>query len=442
MTPTPATGPLPALYAAVWRWHFYAGLIVLPFLILLAVTGGIYLFKDEINLGLHRDLIVAGPGPVAPATTLVAAALAVEPGEVVRFQPALPGQTARVTIATDAGKRTVYVDPAGTVRGALDDGGFAGSPAMQFVRKLHSLNQFGWVANRIIEIVSGWCLILVATGLYLWWPRGQAGGVLTVRGTPARRVFWRDLHAVGGVMLGGVIVFLVLSGMPWSGFWGANMNRLSDQAGLGYPPQYWDAVPQSSLPMGAALERAPWALEQVGMPASQGSGAPIGLDRAQAIFDALGVTPGYEIALPDGPQGVYTASVYPDRIAGERIVHLDQYSGAVLFDGGWADLGPVGAAVEWTTSVHMGQEFGRANQVILALGCLGLVVMSVAAAVMWWKRRPPGALGVPPVPADARLPRGILGVAVAIGIVFPLVGATLLVALALDFAWPRRRATT
>ena len=27
------------LYAAVWRWHFYAGLSVAPFLMLLAVTG-------------------------------------------------------------------------------------------------------------------------------------------------------------------------------------------------------------------------------------------------------------------------------------------------------------------------------------------------------------------------------------------------------------------
>ena len=27
------------LYFAVWRWHFYAGLYVIPFLIMLAITG-------------------------------------------------------------------------------------------------------------------------------------------------------------------------------------------------------------------------------------------------------------------------------------------------------------------------------------------------------------------------------------------------------------------
>ncbi len=32
------------LYRAVWRWHFYAGLIVVPFLVILAVSGLVILF--------------------------------------------------------------------------------------------------------------------------------------------------------------------------------------------------------------------------------------------------------------------------------------------------------------------------------------------------------------------------------------------------------------
>ena len=44
------------LYRAVWRWHFYAGLLVLPFLITLAVTGALYLFRDEIDALVHADL--------------------------------------------------------------------------------------------------------------------------------------------------------------------------------------------------------------------------------------------------------------------------------------------------------------------------------------------------------------------------------------------------
>ena len=45
------------LYRAVWRWHFYAGLFVLPFLIILAVTGALYLFRGDIEPVIHADLM-------------------------------------------------------------------------------------------------------------------------------------------------------------------------------------------------------------------------------------------------------------------------------------------------------------------------------------------------------------------------------------------------
>ena len=54
--PERAGRPAASLYRAVWRWHFYAGLITLPFLILLAVTGGLYLFRAEIDGLIHRDV--------------------------------------------------------------------------------------------------------------------------------------------------------------------------------------------------------------------------------------------------------------------------------------------------------------------------------------------------------------------------------------------------
>lgn len=37
------------LYRRIWRWHFYAGLFVLPFILILSVTGAIYLFKPQID---------------------------------------------------------------------------------------------------------------------------------------------------------------------------------------------------------------------------------------------------------------------------------------------------------------------------------------------------------------------------------------------------------
>lgn len=30
-----------ALYRTIWRWHFYAGIFCIPFVIVLAITGAI-----------------------------------------------------------------------------------------------------------------------------------------------------------------------------------------------------------------------------------------------------------------------------------------------------------------------------------------------------------------------------------------------------------------
>ena len=61
MTQPTRTGKSP-IYLAVWRWHFYAGIFVIPLMLLLSVTGGIYLFKAEFEEWWYRDLLTVQPG--------------------------------------------------------------------------------------------------------------------------------------------------------------------------------------------------------------------------------------------------------------------------------------------------------------------------------------------------------------------------------------------
>jgi len=35
------------IYNLIWKWHFIGGLISLPIVVLLSITGIIYLFKDN-----------------------------------------------------------------------------------------------------------------------------------------------------------------------------------------------------------------------------------------------------------------------------------------------------------------------------------------------------------------------------------------------------------
>lgn len=424
------------LYRAVWRWHFYAGLLVLPFMITLSVTGALYLFRDEIDNWYHADLKrvqVQDSQRLAP-TAQVAAALDAVPGTALKYlDPADSGAATEITVGTEQGKMAVYVDPyTGLVLGAMPDR----STLMWTIRTLHSFKYFGPYARYIIEIAAGWSMLLVATGIYLWWPRGQRAGVVSVRGTPRRRVFWRDMHAVTGLVVGFFILFLAITGMPWSGVWGAKVNEWANGRNFGYPDGVRVNVPMSGQKLNE-LSQTTWSLEQAQMPLSHGTGTPISLDAAVATFDRLGLHHGYAVALPTRPEGVFTGSVYPDDLSQQRVVHLDQYSGQPLLDMSYAGYGPLGKWLEWGINTHMGQTFGLVNQLVLLVACAGIVLLAVSAAVMWWKRRPAGTLGVPPLPKDRRVFRGLLSLLALGGVLFPLVGATLVVMLALDLIWVR-----
>jgi len=451
------------LYRAVWRWHFYAGLLVLPFLIWLAITGGMYVFKNHIDDFFHARLLTvnAAATPAYSPTQLAAEALAAHPGTLIKYTPpAAATRSAEALIATTGGDRlAVFIDPyRAEVLGALPDGG----SVAWTLRKLHSLKYFGKIARGAIEIAAGWAILLVLTGIYLWWPRGQKGGVVTVRATPAKRVFWRDLHAVTGLGVGGMLVFLALTGMPWSVLWGNQINQWANGNNFGYPAGVRVQVPMSPLKL-ADGETTAWSLQQARIPESgheghdghEGHSAHAGqamtdgpqspsawtLDQAVAAFDRLGLAPGYAVQLPKGPRGVYSGSVYPADLALQRVVHLDQYSGKPLLDMHYDDYGPMGRTLEWGINVHLGMQWGVFNQALLVVTCLAIVLLCISAAVMWWKRRPAGRLGVPPSPANRKLQAGVFALLMVGGAVFPLVGASMLVMALIDYlAFARRPA--
>lgn len=49
------------LYLATWRWHFYAGIFVIPFMIMLPFTGLIMLYHDTIESIQYRDMLFTEP---------------------------------------------------------------------------------------------------------------------------------------------------------------------------------------------------------------------------------------------------------------------------------------------------------------------------------------------------------------------------------------------
>ena len=85
-------------YAAVWRWHFYAGLYTAPFLVVLALTGLMMLFGDELERWQFPELTrTEGASDVVPRQTRRESALAAMPESAfVRYEPGhRPGDSTR-----------------------------------------------------------------------------------------------------------------------------------------------------------------------------------------------------------------------------------------------------------------------------------------------------------------------------------------------------------
>lgn len=442
-----------SFYNLAWRWHFYAGLFVIPFMILLSITGIIYLFKPQLDAWMYADLMQV---PVAEQRLSADQQLAIVreayPQAAVSqyLPPAAQDRSAQFVINQGGQELNLFVDPHnGSLLGAQD----ALWNLQAVVRKLHGDLLIGTVGDRLIELAAGWGIVLVVSGMYLWWPRGSSGaGVLWPRLSARGRLWWRDLHAVTGFWGSALLLFMLLTGMTWTGYWGAQFAGAWNH----FPAAMWDDVPKSGQLTGSlnssSQQTVAWAVEVTPLPASDPHAAHHGHAGHQAaaastsllqhVVDSAaerGVQPGYSISLPQGEQGVYTVALFADDPRNDATLHFDQYSGAVLADVRWQDYGPVAKTVETGVMLHEGKLFGLANQLLMAAVCLLIIFSSVSGLVLWWKRRPAGRFGVPPLRHDLPRWKTAIGVMIVLGAIFPLVGASLLLVFVLDWLLSRFR---
>lgn len=446
---TPARGAEPgaranAFYFAAWRWHFYAGLYVAPFLIMLAVTGLIMLWVSATTELNGERTAVPVSGPALAVSQQAEAAVAAVPGGVVTqyIEPRAEGRVALFRVEAGEDATAVLVDPyTATV---VDSFGWDAS-WYSFANDIHGSLLIGTVGDRMIEIAAGFGVVLIVTGLYLWWPRGTGLAARLRPDLAARgRSLWKSLHQTVGIWVAVVLLAFLVSGLSWAGIWGERFV----QAWSTFPAEKWDAVPLSddthaSMNHGAAKE-VPWSLEQTPMPESGsaagagGISGPVTLDSVVDYARGLGFNGRFQVNLPKDGAGVYTVSHDsmsndgPDP-SGDRTIHLDQYSGKVLADVGYADYSAYAKMMAYGIAFHEG-DMGVWNLALNTVFCLSVIFLSVSGLVMWWLRRPAGRvrLAAPPMPADLPMWKGAVVLMLALSFAFPLVGLTLLAVLALD----------
>jgi uncharacterized iron-regulated membrane protein len=437
-------------YRAVWRWHFYAGLIVVPFLLMLALTGAFMMIYSDVTNELGWAPNVAVEGKTLPVSAQAKAAVAaVSEGKLLTYiAPRAAEKPAYFEVGQGDVTFAVAVDPfTGKILANNDER----STWRNKAEKIHDSVMLGTFGRYVVEAAASLIFILLATGLYLWWPRDKGLAGLFIPDLSRKgRALWRELHGSLGLWSSVVLALFLLSGLAWTDVWGGKMV----QPWSSFPANKWDNVPLSDLTHKSLnhspdyLREIPWGLEQTPLPASGSqAGVPavegdVALDGVAQWALANGFAGQFRIAVPGDEKGVFTVSIDgrnqdSPSPSGDRFVHIDQYTGNVLADVHYADYKPLGKVMAWGIGLHKGIT-GRVN-FVFNLVYLGLVVfICVSGVVMWWKRRPAGQLAAPLYPKGYQLTFGVAAIALVLGLAFPLGGLTIAAFAIIDFFLPKR----
>ena len=175
------------------------------------------------------------------------------------------------------------------------------------------------------------------------------------------------------------------------------------------------------------------AAHHAGMPA--GNDSEYGpLDRMVPTLAALQLAPPVLISPPSKAAPTWTGRSDSANRPLRTNLTLDASTGAVLSRVDFRERPLIDRMVGVGVAAHEGQLFGGLNQALGVFTALGLWTVCISAAVLWWQRRPSLSLGAPQVAAGVQAPAAVFGLVVALALIFPMMGVTLLGVLVVERA--------
>ncbi|PQO28715.1 PepSY-associated TM helix domain-containing protein [Blastopirellula marina] len=357
----------------IWlKTHQLLGLTIGLLFALAGLTGSILVFEQSLDQQLNRDLMLTeNQGQRLSLAALV---------ELVQPRHAALGAIDRIAVprseaevfqvrftpsATGKGKPRpveVYVDPyTGETLGQRS----GKSGIVAWIYDLHAHLLTGWTGRTIMGIVALTALVLMVSGLLLWWPLLKGGW--RVAWGVRRTKFNFDLHKVVG--LGGMLPLLLIA---FTGVY------------LGLPSLVKPVIRSVS-----SETRTPKKVASV--PVKEGQ--PV-LNPDQAVALALQRMPGSElfyVDLPEGEEGTYKIFVRQPgevgQLRGVGRIWLDQYSGEVLATHDWEKFSFADTYFRIQLPLHNGDAFGMVGRGLFCVAGLAPAILYVTGFLLWWRKK-------------------------------------------------------
>lgn len=371
----------PTIKAALLQLHSIAGLVLALLLCLIALTGAIMSFEDEIV-----DRLNAGIMHVTPRTTS-----ALLPDELVLRLRAVPdaGKVAAITLSSDPsaavhvrfardeqGGRpsSLYVDPYdGSVLGVP-----RGEEFFAMVRRLHRwllipADAKGW-GRQITGVAALGLIVMLVSGLVLRWPRRASSAKMWLKpnlGLSGRGLH-RSLHAVIGTWVLPIYLLMAMTGLWYSFDW------------------YKDGVVWLlSRPEVSATKMQPKAQRAAG---GRETVQPIGFDRAWStlLHEEGGHFARALLTLPAGPGTAIRVRLWQKDSTLESVrdeFRIDAVTGQLISAERYADKTLGEKAIASVLDIHRGAVLGWPGKLAFMMAAALMPLFAITGVLLYVSRR-------------------------------------------------------
>lgn len=353
------------LWLKVHRW---VALSVGWILAIVGLTGAILVVAQPLDRWAHPELFqshtvvesMAQDAPYAP----VLARLQSDFGAKTTFTfkpPRTPEETLWVLVRGKTWRGTVYIDPVTGLeqgrRGEQD--GFVNT-----LFKFHSSLMFDKTGKTVLAWIALSYLLLLVTGVIVWWPKRWPPSMNIVLDKGLLRAFF-DIHRIGGVVLGLVIAVSVATGayMAWRPL-GQYITMATGEKPVKAPvidkTTLTDA-PLASIDTFAANAQAQFPTDAIGF-----------IQIPEAADKLVRVR--MRIAGDPHPNGQTSVWMHPQTGAVVSVQRFDQF-----------DTGA--GMVSWVYPLHTGVLGGVLLEAVIFVSGLMLGMLGITGIWLWWKRR-------------------------------------------------------
>ncbi len=439
------------LYRRIWRWHFLAACYVIPFFLILAITGlimasaafnqskfGEAVFLDDAHSyqGLQKQAI---------STHILAAQSAFPQASIDQYvYYADAHRAAQIQLRTERGALIVSLNPySNEIISSVEKD----SSLYAWANKIHGGLLLGDVGDFLLELAASLGIFMLVSGFYLWLVKANdiknklnPFGFLIIKGNVRER--FKYLHGSIGFYIGVILLFFLLSGLAWTNIWGGKLVQAwGTFPAERFAPQTTNAQQTNTAHSAhtthqslnnSSVKEVPWGLEQTPLPVvshihhEHRHHAMISVDTVAQQATQSGFSERYRIHFPKNKNGIFTVSASTmtgdaRTPAQEKFVHLDPYSGEILAQVSFSDYSFAAKLMSISIALHQG-EFGLANILANLVLCLAVIALILSGVWLAFLRKPAQAV-FPSLPArthTTRLPVSVILILSLLVLAFPL----------------------